>query len=87
MKNSSTTTSGQALHTVTAVHRLCPQGREKEQLKMVQNVWNLLFRYQIPDQYNGNEGKTTKTSDFPAFHYLSDLMTTSNVLPRTERGS
>lgn len=49
---------------------------------MAQNVKNLPFRYQIPDQCNGNKGN--KTSDFPAFHYLSDLMTTSNVLSITE---
>lgn len=31
--------------------------------------------------------ETSKTSDFPSFHYLSDLMKTSNVLLITERGS
>lgn len=33
IKNPSTITPGQALHPATTVHRLCPPGREKEQLK------------------------------------------------------
>lgn len=31
--------------------------------------------------------ETSKFSDFPAFHNLSDLMTTRNVSPIIERGS